>query len=488
MLKRLMAVAGIIVLSLSGIALAQAPDTLWTRSFGNGPSNYGSWVIEDDDGGFVVCGMTTTASSHDSPDMYLVKTDPQGNPVWQHTYGGDQQETGRFVSKTSDGGFIVIGETYSYGKANFESPDMYLVKTDAEGIEQWYRTFDYAYGSDYGDCVQQTSDGGFVLSGGMSDQIAIIKTNSRGHESWRRYYGSGTSEAYSIRETPDHGFFITGCDYSDPALYWGGFLIKADSLGIAQWKRNYLDSDLLTIWGLDLTDDGGCILAGMVGGYSNFNVAVKKVNASGDDEWTSYIDRGAWDRAFTAEQTSDGGYIVAGITDSGDVLCSDAYVLKFDTNGQTVWDLSLGNTRSDIARCIHQLDTGGYVACGYTQDDMGDTPGRIWLLRFEPEFDPEITPISGPDSNMPGLFALQEAYPNPFNAFTTISYSIPISSPVKVIVYDMLGRPVATLLERVQEPGAHSLVWDATAQASGVYFYRVETIQGTKIEKVTLLK
>ncbi len=206
MVKRLLAVAGIIAVLLSGVALAQVPDTLWTKTFGIGMSNYGSCVIEDDDAGYVVCGTTGNIGPDSCPDMYLIKTDPGGNPIWERTYGGNLGESGRYVSKTSDGGYVMIGETYSYGHADFEYPDMYLVKVDADGIEQWYRTFDHAYHVDNGNCVKQTADGGYIIAGSMRvnflDHITLIKTDSLGNEVWRRHFGSWISAAYGVIPTP----------------------------------------------------------------------------------------------------------------------------------------------------------------------------------------------------------------------------------------------------------------------------------------------
>ncbi len=241
---------------------------------------------------------------------------------------------------------------------------------------------------------------------------------------------------------------------------------------------------MMTIYGIGTTSDGGFILAGLVGTDHNFNFALKKVSATGDVQWTRYVDHGTWDWAFSAEQTLDGGYIFAGYTDYGDIFCSDAYIVKTDSDGETEWDISMGNARNDMARCVRPLENGGYIACGYTRTDTGETPAQIWLLRFGAE----ATPVSEPGMNQPESFTLYQAYPNPFNAETTIRYSIPYSSPVEIVIYDVLGHPAAIILSGVQEAGAHGIVWKAQGRPSGTYFYRLKSNFGQKTGRVVLLK
>ncbi|MBL7191719.1 hypothetical protein ISS30_08480, partial [bacterium] len=149
-------IMGIFILTAS--ALSQ-PDTLWTQTFGGGNDDIGSSVQQTSDGGYIIAGYT--ASYGAGSDVYLIKTDADGNESWSQTFGGSSGDDGYSVQQTSDGGYIIAGTTYSYGAG---SADFYLIKTDANGNESWSQTFGGS-GYDRGHSVQQTSDGGYIIAG-----------------------------------------------------------------------------------------------------------------------------------------------------------------------------------------------------------------------------------------------------------------------------------------------------------------------------------
>jgi hypothetical protein len=176
-----------IVLAVSSLTLAQpqAPDTLWTKTYGGNSGDYGNSVQQTTDGGFIIAGYTYSYGAGYS-DVYLIKTDGLGNQQWYRTFGRQWDDYGYSVQQTTDGGFIIAGRTSSYGAANY---DVYLIKTDGLGNQQWYRTFG---GNNY-DCgysVQQTTDGGFIIAGSTgsygagSDDVYLIKTDGLGNQQW----------------------------------------------------------------------------------------------------------------------------------------------------------------------------------------------------------------------------------------------------------------------------------------------------------------
>ncbi|RJP73668.1 MAG: T9SS C-terminal target domain-containing protein [Candidatus Zixiibacteriota bacterium] len=174
----LLAVGG---LGLAAGAGAQPPDTLWTRTFGGSSYDYGSSVEQTTDGGYIIAGYTWSfgLGYH---DVYLVKTDAEGNPVWQRTFGGSYYDYGYSVQQTTDGGYVIAGETWPYGAGSY---NVYLVKTDASGNPLWQQAFGGSSG-DFGRSVQQTADGGYVIAGETwscgagSWDVYLIKTEAGG--------------------------------------------------------------------------------------------------------------------------------------------------------------------------------------------------------------------------------------------------------------------------------------------------------------------
>ena len=483
--KLLFLLVALITISFS-IVQAQAPDTLWTRYFGIGTDNlYGSCVIQDNGGGYVITGSTGNIDPDTASDMYLVKADSDGNLVWQRRFGGLYWDAGRYLCQTKDGGYIIIGETESLGHGEMEYPDVYLVKTDSVGNQEWYKTFDWG-DLDNGNAIATTDDNGYILTGSTRiswhEDMFLIKTDSLGNVVWQRTYGEWLCVGYSIRQTADHGYIIAGI-YDDTTLtYFGGYLLKVDSLGNEQWCRHYHTYTGLTIYGVDINSDGGYIMTGLTGVEQDFNIFLRRVDANGDEIWANYYDIGRWDWGFTAHQTAEGGFIMCGFVDSGDIFNSDGYILKTDANGETEWDLRLGGSHSDLIRSIRQTPDGGYIACGNTVTD--ENSKYIWLIRLAADG----TPVDYPDIFQPSDFTLNNAFPNPFNSSTLISYQLPELSRVRIIIYDMLGREVEQLTDESQAAGTHKILWDGSGQKSGVYFYKVMTDFCSHVGKMTLLK
>ncbi len=288
------------------------------------------------------------------------------------TYGGTDEDVARFVQQTSDGGYIMVGGTYSFGAG---SSDIFLIKTDAYGNLQWAKTYggtdyDYAYS------VQQTSDGGYIVAGhigvlfGDYMDILLIKTDVYGNVIWAKTYGGANYDyAYSVQQTSDGGYIVAGGTWSFGAGIFDIFLIKTDENGNIQWAKTYGGTREDYGFSVQQTSDGGYILAGhtVSFGAGNWDVFLIKTDANGNVQWAKTYGGTSDDLVRFVRQTSDGGYILVGETYSFGAGYSDIFLIKTDAYGNLQWAKTYGGTDYDLAFSVEQTSDGGYIAAGYTR-------------------------------------------------------------------------------------------------------------------------
>ena len=258
----------------------------WEKSYGDANAyDIAQSAQQTADGGYIVTGMTSSYGSQAS-DILLLKLDVDGNQEWIKTIGGTNQESGNCVRQTSDGGYVIIGETNSYGA----NGDVYLVKTDASGNEEWNQTFG-GNGWDSGLSVEQTTDDGFILSGSFridveDSDVYLIKTDASGNEEWSNTFGgSEYDDGYSVQQTSDGGYFITG-SYTDTVnLDFDVYLIKTDASGNEEWNKiiDNGDTEDVGYYGIE-TSDGGYIITGYTGFYMQETLDVWVIKLAGENQ------------------------------------------------------------------------------------------------------------------------------------------------------------------------------------------------------------
>ena len=317
----------IIILSLTviiNLGFSQGVVEEWVQTYGGAQSDGARSIRETLDGGYIIAGHTSSLGNGEH-DVWLFKIDAFGTEEWSQTYGGTENDLAYSVEQTTDGGFIIAGYTESFGDGG---SDAWLVKTDVNGVEEWSQTYgEVVNDRDEALSVQQTSDGGFILAG---------------------------SDNYSI----DGGVF----DYNV-------LLIKTDSNGVQEWDRSYGEGGSDVAYSVQQTIDGGFILGGQTRSYSDTyqgDVLLIKTDSNGDDEWIRTFGSTSADIAFSVQQTANGGYIVAGQTYQGN-RGRDAWLIRTDVNGNEEWSQSLGGLLRDEAYCVRQTSDGGYILAGYTQ-------------------------------------------------------------------------------------------------------------------------
>ena len=379
------------------------PNTLWTRNFGGNSDDGGYSVKQTSDGGYIICGYTRSYGAGEG-DVYLIKTDATGNQQWQRAFGDIYYDCGNSVQQTSDGGYIIAGWTY-YFVGNFLA-DVYLIKTDVAGNQQWESTFGEVGDQDYGYSVLQTGDGGYIIAGytqsvgaGYSD-VYLIKTDASGNQQWQRTFGGSNRDGgYSVQQTSDGGYIIAGYTESFGAGYSDVYLIKTNTSGNQQWQRTFGGSGWDIGYSVQQTSDGGYIIVGYTYsfGAGSADVYLIKTNASGNQQWQRTFGGSSQDEGKSVQQTSDGGYIIAGYTGSFGVG-GDVYLIKTDASGNQQWSQTFGGSFEDWGYSLQQTSDGGYIITGSTSS-YGAGNGDVYLIRLagsSPCFPLTLTPHNPP--------------------------------------------------------------------------------------------
>ena len=381
------------------------PQEEWNRTYGGSSDDVGTYGQQTKDGGYIITGYTSSYGA-DAPfswlikvqhrgDLWLIKTDAEGQKEWDRTYGGLGKDLGFFVQQTKDEGYIIVG-----GKKSFwiiGSYDLWILKTDAKGNVLWDRTFGGS-GEDLGFSVQQTNDDGYIIAGYTSftngKKAWIIKIDSQGNKQLDMATGRADSEAASIGLTKDGGYIITGYTPSSGSGKEDVWLIKTNSKLHWDWLKTFGGPNRDLGLSVQETEDGGYIIAGLTEsfGAGKGDVWLIKTDPKGDREWDRTFGGSNFDSGASVQQTRDGGYIVTGyntttIDNVGSysrLFNSDnigrVWLIKTDSEGIELWNETFGGTRNDWGNSVQETQDGGYIITGVTES-YGAGKEDVWLIK-----------------------------------------------------------------------------------------------------------
>jgi len=363
-------------------AFVEVPELEWSKTLGGVESESPYCSVQQTlDGGYIIAGSTESYGAG-LLDAWLIKTDSSGNKVWDKTFGGTEYDGALSVQQTSDGGYIIAGLTESYGAG---SEDVWLIKTDSSGNKVWDKTFG-GTGHEVAWSVQQTSDNGYIIAGTITPYevgeaaIWLIKTDSSGNKVWDKTFGGLDWEVpCSVRQTSDYGYVIVGsedCEGTCAAHVW---LIKTDSSGNKVWDKTFGGTEEDIAYSVEQTSDDGYIIAGVKDTWEP-DVLLIKTDSSGNKVWDKTFGGTGSEGAAAVQQTSDGGYILAGGTETYGAGSMDVWLIKTDSSGNKVWDKTFGGTEDEWAFSVEQTSDGGYILAGGTES-YGAGDSDIWLLK-----------------------------------------------------------------------------------------------------------
>jgi len=368
-------------------ALSAGPETEWNKTYGGTDNDYAYSMVQTSDGGYAIVGETYSFGV--GGDFWLVKTDAAGNAQWFQTYGGTGSDWPCSLVQTDDGGYALAGTTMSFG-ANYK--DFRLVKTDSSGNMQWNKTYG-GMSDDEASSMVQTSDGGYVLAGETTpfgseiSDLWLVKTDSAGNMQWNRTYGGTDNDhANSVVQTADGGYALAGGTQSfrivtsDIQNFW---LVKIDAAGNVVWNKTYggIRNDYARC--VVQTADGGYVLAGNTFSLdNNWDLWLVRTDSSGNMQWNRTYGGASGDYGSSMVQTSDGGYAIAGSTSVylDGYWYSDFWLVKTDAAGNAQWNITCGGTSNEAASSVVETSDRGYALAGRT-DSFGAGGADFWLVK-----------------------------------------------------------------------------------------------------------
>ncbi|MDD3740897.1 MAG: T9SS type A sorting domain-containing protein [Bacteroidales bacterium] len=429
----------------------------WQKCFGGSELEEASSILQTSDGGYIFTGYTSSndgdvSGNHGWQDAWVVKLDGLGDIEWQKCFGGSDLDSLNCIQQTSDGGYIISGSTLSTDgdvsghHGSDYNADVWIVKLGISGEIEWQKCLGGSY-NESASSIHQTNDGGYIITGfteshdgdvsghhGVSEfntDTWIVKLDILGEIEWQKCLGGTRSEwAYSIQQTIDGGYIFNGNTtsvdgdltgvmpgYSSTPYSW---IVKMNESGNIEWQKCLGDNIFVfLLYSIQQTTDGGYILTGenadgchLCGNDLPSTVWILRLDEYGNIEWQKCLGGEGFEAGLSIRQTSDGGYILSGWTDSNHVQVSgnhgnvDAWVVKLDELGDIEWQKCLGGSDFDLARYIRQTSDGGYILAGFTLSDDGDITGNhgtydAWVVKL---IGPNISGFVFHDENQNDLF------------------------------------------------------------------------------------
>ncbi len=400
----------------------------WTKCLGGSASDFAYSIQQTTDGGYIAAGSTGSNDGdvwghHGGSDSWIIKLNASGDTLFTRSLGGNSSDKANSIQQTSDGGYIIAGYTSSSDGDVWGSNgeiDSWIIKLNANLDTLWTKCLG---GSSYemAHSIQQTTDDGYITAGytisndgdvcgnhGYED-FWIVKLDAIGDTLWTKCLGGSDPEiARSIQQTIDGGYIAIGFTRSSDGDIWGNhgdndtWIVKLNASGDTLWTKCLGGGNIDYANSIQQTTDGGYIAAGhtkssngdVLGNNGAFDAWIVKLNVSGDILWTKCLGGSDWDLAYSIQQTSDGGYIVAGETRSydGDIWGNhgnyDSWIVKLNASGDTLWTKCLGGSDMDRFQSIQQTSDGGYIAAGYTSSSGGDVLGNhgaqdFWIVKLD---------------------------------------------------------------------------------------------------------
>ncbi|AYM99170.1 T9SS type A sorting domain-containing protein [Chryseobacterium sp. 3008163] len=442
-------------LAIAGLAYGQTPAIEWQKFYGGTKDDDVISIRQTSDGGYIFIGDSDSnngdlTSNNGKKDFWVVKSNPLGAIQWQRSLGGSQDEEAHSIRQTADGGYIIAGETNSNDgdvTGNHGGTDAWIVKLNQNGDLVWQKTYGGS-NSDSANFIEPTGDGGYIVAGDSNSNNGDLTQNKGSYDAW---------------------------------------VFKISSDGTLEWQKNYGGTAYEGAEYIQNTSDGGYIVAAtttsnngdLTSNHGDFDYWFIKLNSAGNIEWQKSLGGTNSDYGRFSQPTLDGGYIVAGYSNSNNGNVSgnnggfDCWIAKLNETGTIEWQKSLGGMGYDWGRSLTETEDGGFViALGSksTNISAGTHHGNNDVLLIKLERNGSLS------TSETSLKKDSTVAPNPSNGYFTINHLFNNSS---LEVYSLTGK----LIQKVKNISGKSYSIDISNQPTGAYIIRIDNLITLKLIK-----
>lgn len=452
------------------------PVIQWEKSFGGSGNDGLSSFQHTSDEGYIVVGYSNSndgdvTGNHGGFDVWIVKINATGVIEWQKSIGGSLDEAANAIQQTLDGGYIIAGYSNSNDgdvTGNHGGRDFWIVKMNTAGTIEWQKSLGGSL-DDTANDIQQTSDGGYIVAGESSSNDGdvtgnkgiqdfwIVKLGSNGILEWQKSLGGSSRDtAETIQQTSDGGYIVAGSTFSNNGDVTGNhgaidnWVVKLTVSGNIEWERATGGQGEEWCWSILETLDGGFILAAdsnnangdVTENFGGRDFWIVKFTDTGLIDWQKSYGGGFEDSPTSIQHTTDGGYIVSGFSGSNDGDVSgnqgslDFWIIKINATGTLEWQKSLGGSNYDMFSYALQVSDNDYIVAGTTFSDDGDVSvnkgiSDFWIVKLTPF-------LAVDDIDLSNTISL---YPNPNNGQFYLDLSS-LKAVSSISIVDILGRLV----------------------------------------------
>jgi len=430
-------------------------DVQWAKNFGDSIRDFGYGFSQASDSGYIMVGQEYDWYGDETPHLYLIKCDKNGNLQWSKYY--DTLTTGKSVLQTHDGGYIIAGYRSSY--------ESFIMKTDSYGNPEWTKNYSPMHCNN----LQKTIDQGYIMTGainspsGTQSNVSLIKIDDAGNLQWSKSFGSLLSdEGQTVKQTTDHGYIIAGETRSFGAGDYDVYLLKTDSNGNLQWSMTYGNIYLNHAYDVEQTEDGGYIVVAQ-----NFtattNMLLLKTDSTGNLQWSKQW--GPWDNIYVLNilVSSQNTFLISG---HGQDYYYEDFLLNIDTDDCLIENVDV------TAAAAASFDTTGAIADtgSLTAHPAGAHEYIQQIIEDDFCVPQNINEIISSEPTF-------QIYPNPVSSQLNISFNN-YYQPGYLIITNFLGE---TLKDGVMIKSENSI--DVSQLPYGVYLATIKTPEGNFVKK-----
>ncbi|MBK7762118.1 MAG: T9SS type A sorting domain-containing protein [Bacteroidetes bacterium] len=531
------------VFLLTSTLMYAQPSIQWQKSIGGTSWDDSRSMIINSNGEYVITGQTysndgdITGIHSTNSDIWVARCNSNGVVIDGKCLGGSGTEAPGNIQQTMDGGYILVGTTYSNdgdvsnNHSSLDTGDVWVVKLDSALNIEWQKCYG---GSSFenGYYIEQTPDSGYIISGstisndgdvsglhpgstGFEDDGWVLKIDVAGDLQWQKCFGGSKMEQFlKIRRTTDGGYLVGSFTYGssdgdlvgntdifgpNPQSIW---MVKMDSIGTVQWSRTYGGSSFDNFSNFEFTPDGGLIMIGASNStdgdvtglhlsgsaFNQQDIWIVKLDTAGLIQWQKCYGSSANETAYSIGISNDGGYIIGGLTQYGTVANGDIsaligegdiWIFKINSTGTLQWEKTYGGTLQEGPTTILSKNDGSIVFYASTYSNNVDVSGHHGSTSTSDMWLVNLAPFSTGINQYEVSASSMSVFPNPANNSATISFELTNASNVSISIVDVLGREIAIKNNEILSAGKHQYVWDCNTTAGqavseGIYFVRVK--------------